>query len=140
MGENRFARYELAEGVYLADAAGERYVAIEPTGMGVAVEHGRLGPGGDGEQHREPAGAPATFPPDALAAAVQRVCALAADYLGFDEWDVEQTRQLFAETPQSGARVAGHRSEHRPPMLRHAELAEESVFSGDATDSSASSA
>jgi hypothetical protein len=93
---NRFHRYALLETAYLADVDGARYVLIGPAVDGYRVERGVLGPGhGDEPPARTPAAEPERFPPDGLASAVQRVCALAAEWLGYDEREVEQTRRLF---------------------------------------------
>lgn len=89
-------RYALPDGAYLADAEGDRYVAIVPDAAGFLVERGTLAadPSG-GPPRRVPGAEPERFPPDALALAVQRTCALGAGWLGYDEWEVEQTRRLF---------------------------------------------
>lgn len=89
-------RYALPDGAYLTDAKEARFVAIDPDATGFLVERGTLAadPFG-GPPRRLPDAAPERFPPDALAVAVQRVCALAADWLGYDEWEVEETRRLF---------------------------------------------
>jgi hypothetical protein len=96
MGENRYVTYRVPAGAYLTDAAGGRYVAIEPVGGGYAVEHGELVPTEGDDPGRRPTAPPERFDGDRLPAAVQRFCALAAGWLGFDEWEVEQTRELFA--------------------------------------------
>jgi len=95
MGENRYVTYRLPAGAYLTDADGGRYVAIEPVAPGYVVEHGELAAAG-GDPARRPLAPAERFGEGELPAAVQRVCALAADWLGFDEWEVEQTRGLFA--------------------------------------------
>lgn len=89
-------RYALPAGAYLADAEEGRYVAIAPDPAGFLVERGTLAadPAG-GPPRRVPKEEPERFAPDALAVAVQRVCVLAAAWLGYDEWEVEQTRRLF---------------------------------------------
>ena len=93
---NPFHRYALPEGGYLIDAEEARYVAIAPGADGYLVERGTLvhDPAG-GPPARTATASPERFPPDALARAVQHVCALAADWLGYDEWEVEQARWLF---------------------------------------------
>jgi hypothetical protein len=90
-------RYALPDAAYLADAEEARYVAIAPDAAGFLVERGRLAadPSSGGPPRRLPEASPESFPRDALAVAVQRVCALAATWLGYDEWEVEQTRRLF---------------------------------------------
>lgn len=89
-------RYALPAAAYLADAEEARYVAITPDAAGFLVERGTLAAGPSGEPPRRvPVAESERFPPDALAVAVQRVCALAAGWLGYDEWEVEQTRGLF---------------------------------------------
>ena len=96
---NRYHRYALPEAAYLADADEARYVLIALEGAGYLVERGTLQPGLAGTAARDPIAPPDRFAPDEFALAVQRVCALAAGWLGFDEWEVEQTRCLFlAET------------------------------------------
>ena len=93
---NRFHRYALPEAAFLADAENGRYVLIAPEGDGFVVERGDLvGGSGDVPPVRIPAALGERFSPDDLAAAVQRVCALAAEWLCYDEWEVEQTRRLF---------------------------------------------
>ena len=93
---NRFHRYALPEAAYLADVDGARYVLSGPVDGGYRVERGALGTGpGDEPPVRTPVAESERFPPDALAAAVQRVCALAVEWLGYDEWEVEQRRWLF---------------------------------------------
>ena len=98
---NPFHRYALPEGSYLIDVEEARYVAIAPGADGYLVERGTLvhDPAG-GPPTRTATDSPERFPPDALARAVQRVCALAADWLGYDEWEVEQVRRPFlAQSP-----------------------------------------
>ena len=96
---NPYHRYALpgAAAAYLASDDGGRYVGIAPTADGFAVDHGALAPAepGGGTPARVPAAPPERFGPTELAAAVQRVCALAATWLDYDEWQVEQTRALF---------------------------------------------
>ena len=93
---NPYRRYALIAPAFLADAAERRYVRIAPTDDAVVVDHGVLLPAADGERPAlSPSAPPDRFGADDLAAAVQRVCALAAAWLGFDEWEVEQTRLLF---------------------------------------------
>lgn len=86
----------LPEAAYLADADEARYVAIAPDDAGFLVERGTLAAdAAGGPPERRSAAPPERFPPGALAVAVQRVCALGAEWLGFDEWEIEQTRRLF---------------------------------------------
>ena len=92
---NRYHRYALPEAAYLADADEQRYVLIAPEAAGYRVEHGTLRPMAGGAPDRTPSAPPEHFATDDLAPAVQRVCALAAGWLDFDEWEVEQTRRLF---------------------------------------------
>ncbi len=92
---NRYHRYALPEAAYLADADEARYVLIAPEAAGYRVERGTLRPEAAGTADRDPIAPPDRFAQDELALAVQRVCALAAGWLGFDEWEVEQTRRLF---------------------------------------------
>ena len=99
---NPYQRYALAAPAYLADAEDRRYVRIAPAGDAVVVDHGTLVPAGDGEPPVLTLIAPPErFSGDDLAAAVQRVCALVAAWLGFDEWEVEQTRRLFLVDPKA---------------------------------------
>ncbi len=100
---NPFHRYALPEGGYLIDAEEARYVAIAPGADGYLVERGTLvqDPAG-GPPARAATASPERFPPDALGRAVQRVCALAADWLGYDEWEVEQARRLFLPPSPKG--------------------------------------
>ena len=99
---NPYRRYALAAPAFLADAEERRYVRIAPAGHAVVVDHGTLVPAGDGEPPALiPIAPPERFRGDDLAAAVQRVCARAAAWLGFDEWEVEQTRRLFLVDPQA---------------------------------------
>lgn len=95
-------RYALPAAAYLSDAEEARYVAIAPGEAGFLVERGTLaaGPVG-GPPGRLPAAPSERFPPDALAVAVQRVCALAAAWLDYDEREVEQTRELFRADPSA---------------------------------------
>ena len=102
---NPYRRYALAEAAYVADAEGRRYVRIAPTADGFLVDHGTLeteATNRDGPPRMTPAAVAVRFAADDLAAAVQRVCALAATWLGFDEWEVEQTRRLFLAEPERG--------------------------------------
>ena len=92
---NRYHRYALPEAAYLADAEEARYVLIAPAAAGCRVEHGMLCPVATGPPEREPIAPAEGFAADDLGLAVQRVCALAAEWLGFDAWEVEQTRRLF---------------------------------------------
>ena len=94
---NRYHRYALPEAAYLADADETRYVLIAPEAAGYRVERGTLRPEGARTAGRHPNAPPERFAPDELALAVQRVCALAAGWLGFDEWEVEQARRLFLD-------------------------------------------
>ena len=86
---NRYHRYALPEAAYLADADDARYVLIAPEAAGYRVERGTLRPQATGTAERDPIAAPERFAADELALAVQHVCALAAGWLGFDEWEVE---------------------------------------------------
>ena len=90
----------MAAPAFLADAEERRYVRIAPAGDDYLVDHGALAPNDAAERPEPiPVARPDRFGGDDLAAAVQRVCALAADWLGFDEWEIEQTRRLFLVAP-----------------------------------------
>ena len=97
---NPFHRYALAAPAHLLDAEERRYVRIAPTSEAILVDHGTIDPGPNGAPPLLAAVAPPErFAPNDLAAAVQRVCGLAATWLSYDEWEVEQTRRLFLEAP-----------------------------------------
>lgn len=95
LNPNPYHRYALPEAAYLADADEARYVLISPETDGYRVERGVLRAAGVGTPDRAPSGPAERFPPGELARAVQRVCALAADWLGYDEREVEEARRLF---------------------------------------------
>lgn len=94
-GANPYHRYALPEAAYLSDADGARYVLIAPDTDGYVVEHGARRPNDGAAWDRLPVGQTERFRACALAHAVQRVCTLAADWLGYDEREVEQARRLF---------------------------------------------
>lgn len=96
--DHPYHRYELPQAAYLTDADEARYVLIAPEPSGVRVERGTFRPSDGGEPTRAPDGPPERFPLGDLARAVQRVCALAADWLGYDEQEVEEARGLFRES------------------------------------------
>jgi len=99
---NPYQRYALAAPAFLADAEDRRYVRIAPAGDGFLVDHGTLVHNRVGMRPTmTPVAPPDRFGGDDIAAAVQRVCALAAGWLGFDEWEVEQTRRLFLAEPNA---------------------------------------
>ena len=92
---NPYRRYSLTEAAFLVDGEEKRYVRISPEGGGFVVDRGTLGEG----RAMFAVGTVESFGPGELADAVQRVCALSADWLGFDEWEVEQARGLFLAPP-----------------------------------------
>ena len=97
---NRFHRYAVTDAAYLSNADEDRYVRIAPADGGYVLDHGTLGPAAaTGDPVKVPATEPERYQREELAAAVQRVCALAAAWLDFDEWEVEQTRRLFLAAP-----------------------------------------
>lgn len=98
---NPFHRYTLPAPAHLLDAEERRYVRIAPTSEAIVVDHGTVAPGPHGAPAHLTAVAPPPerFAPNDLAAAVQRLCALAATWLSYDEWEVEQTRRLFLDAP-----------------------------------------
>ncbi len=96
---NRFHRYAVTNAAYLTNADEDRYVRITPADDGYLVDHGTLRAGAvTGDPVKVPAVEPERYRREELAAAVQRVCALAAAWLDFGEWEVEQTRRLFLAT------------------------------------------
>ena len=96
---NPYHRYALPDAAYLADAEEARYVLVSPGPDGYRVEWGILRPADGETPDRVPTGAAERFPPGELARAVQRVCALVADWLGYDEQEVEAARRLFRAAP-----------------------------------------
>ena len=100
---NPFHRYRVAAPAHLSNADGTRYVGIAPAPGGFLVDHGILTPTADPvAPAMAPVGEPDRFGPDQIAAAVQRVCSLAAGWLDFDEREVEETRRLFFASPDGG--------------------------------------
>ena len=95
---NPYQRYSLTGAALLLDAEEERYVRLSPVGTGFVVDHGTLVAG----ETMTASGPVESFGPRELAGAVQRVCGLAGDWLGFDEWEVEQARGLFLPPAEDG--------------------------------------
>lgn len=92
-GADRREPYRRDVAVDLMDADGRRFVAVEPSEAEAGGYRVAWGTVEGGALH--PAGAPERFAADEVRQALQRVCALAGDWLGFTEWEIEEVRSLF---------------------------------------------
>lgn len=89
---DRSVRYRLDAASYLTDAEERRFVRISPGAAGCVVDCGGFEPGAEPVFHAE---SRHWFARGELPAAVQRFAALTGEWLGFDEFEVEQARRLF---------------------------------------------
>ena len=86
------ARYRVDAASYLTDAGERRFVRISPGPTGYVVDCGELGVGAEPVFRST---SRTWFARGELSAAVQRFAALTGEWLGFDEFEIEQARRLF---------------------------------------------